>query len=139
MSADKLRQLSLEDQKRPMSAEDFAEIELAIRSMRCNPDPEGYDDFVVVDFKNEINGLRFIQTTSTESYKKCFIEVAFSRGKGVFPRLLAKYNLPVEETVKIFRDVCCSEKNPDFSEWKDNTEDDLKKIEEYERKKDKSK
>ena len=135
MPENKLRQLTFKGQKRPMSEEDFVDIELAIRSMRCNPDSEGYADFVVVDFENEIKGLLFIQTLSMESYKKCFIEVAFSRGKDVFPRLLAKYDLPVEETVKLFRDVCCSEKNPDFSEWKDNTENDLKHIEEQKKKK----
>ena len=139
MTGYKLRQITLEDKKRPMSADDFAEIELAIRSMRCNPDPEGYADFVVVSFKTEINGLLFIQSLSMESYKKCFVEVAFSRGGKYFPRLLAKYDLPVEETVKLFRDVCCSEKNPDFSEWKDNTENIQEVIEERERKKGKDK
>ena len=138
MSKNELRQITLEDQKRPMSAEDFAEIELAIRSMRCNPDPEGYADFVVVSFKTEINGLLFIQSLSMESYKKCFVEVAFSRGGKDFPRLLSKYNLTVDETVGIFRTVCCSVETSDFSEWKDNTENIQEAIEERERKKGKS-
>lgn len=131
----KLRQITLEDQKRPISAEDFAEIELAIRSMRCNPDPEGYDDFVVVAFKNEINGLRFIQTTATESYKTCLMEIGFARKGRTFPRLLRKSDLTVDDTVNIFRSVCCSSENPDFSEWKDVTEDVLEAIRQKEQKK----
>ena len=118
--------VSFDDITRPMTEEEFAKIELAIRSMRLAKDsgdtvPDN-DEFVITDFKNKIGGLMFMQTMVTETYKTCYVEADFKREGTNFPRILARFDVPMDETVEIFRSVCCSETNPDFSEWPDETE-----------------
>ena len=118
-------QFIFENKTRPMSEEDFADVELAIRSLRDMTGDDEYE-FVVVAFENHIDKLDFIQSYATESYKTCYIEIGFLREGKDFPQIFAIDEIPVDRTVEIFKSICCSEINPDLSEWKDKTQEILK-------------
>lgn len=110
----------LQKQPRPMNEEQFADIELYLRSLRTHkPAPE--DEFVVVGFETVYNQLLFIQAMSVESFRKCRVEIGLERKGKSFPQIYAKNSVPIDTVVSIFRDVCCSTNNPDFSEWIDDT------------------
>jgi len=115
-------QFIFENRKRPMNEEEFADVELAIRSLR-----DMAYEHVLVDFSNKIEKLDFIQSCSTESYKSCYIEVAFIREGKDFPQIFAVEDVPVDKTVDIFKSICCSEITPDLSEWKDRTNEIMEK------------
>lgn len=118
-------QFIFEDRHRPMEAEEFADVELAIRSLRDMTGDDEYE-FVVVSFDNKLDGLDFIQAYAKESYTICYIEIGFLREGKTFPRIMAIDDIPVERTVEIFKSVCCSDILPDLSGWQDKTADILK-------------
>ena len=110
-----------ENKIRPMNEENFADIELAIRSLR-DMTPINEYEYIVVSFKNRIKKLDFIQAYSSESYKVCYIEMGFKRTGKEFAQIFAIENVPIEKTVEIFKSVCCSKENPDLKDWEDVTE-----------------
>ena len=121
-------QFIFEDTIRPLNDEAFANIELAIRSLRDMTKDDKYE-FIVVAFKNIIENLDFIQAHAVKSYKTCYIELGFLRKGKKFPQIFALDDMSIEETIAIFRSVCCSLYNPDLSEWKDKTYEILKNEE----------
>ena len=121
-------QFIFEEKTRPMNQEEFADIELAIRSLR-NLRAEDEYEFIVVDFKNKIEKLDFIQALSIESYITCYIEIGILREGKNFPQILTLDEIPVEETIEIFRSICCSTENPDLTRWKDRTYEILRNEE----------
>ena len=128
MGERKAIQFIFEDKTRPMNQEDFADIELSIRSLR-NLRAEDKYEFIVVAFKNKIEKLDFIQAYSVESYKICYLEIGFIREGKQFPQIFALNDVPVNEAVEIFRSVCCSMENPSLTRWKDRTDEILKNEE----------
>ena len=128
MSEREATQFIFEEKTRPMNQDDFTDIELAIRSLR-NLRAEDEYEFIVVDFKNKIEKLDFIQAYSVESYKICYIEIGFIREGKQFPQIFALDDIPVEETIEIFHSVCCSTENPDLTRWKDRTYEILRNEE----------
>ena len=101
----KISQFEYRDISRPMSEEDFADIELAIRSLR----DKSYEH-LIVDFPNKIGKLDFIQTYSTESYKSCYVEIGFIKEEKDFPQIFTTRgdDISVDRTVEIFKSICCS-------------------------------
>lgn len=106
-----------------MTAQRFCDIELELRSMRTTDDmPRGSEvaEYVTVAFKNIFNNLDFIQAASDLSYKICVVEVGFFAGKKKRKQYSLK-NVPIDDTVEIFRKTCMTREAPDLTEWVDIT------------------
>ena len=114
----------LECQPRPMTEEQFADIELKLRSLRTE-DLADEDEFIVVDFETKYDGLMFIQAISEESFKTCHIEIGLERKVKKFPKLLGKNEVPIDKTVEIFKQICDSIALPDLADWQDITEETM--------------
>ena len=115
---------NLKNQIRTMNEEQFADIELKLRSLRTE-DLAPEDEFIVIDFKEKYDGLIFIQAMSVKSFKACRVEIAFERKGKNFPAIFARNDVPIDETVEIFKSVCCSVSKPDLSDWQIATEEIL--------------
>lgn len=112
----------LKKQPRPMHDEQFADIELRIRSLRTE-DLADEDEFIVVDFKKKLGSILFIQAMSVESFSKCRVEIAIEREGKSFPKIYARNDVPVNEVVQIFRRICCSADSPNLESWEYVTEE----------------
>lgn len=112
MSKRKASFFLFEKEPRPVSLERFADIELAIRSLR-----NMVGESVVVDFKDKCNNLGFIQAAASVDYKEHHIEIAFDVPDKKVPDIYAKNDAPVEETVEVFRNVCTKTDMPNLDGW----------------------
>lgn len=101
-----------EKEPRPMDLERFADVELAIRSLR-----DMANECIVIDFKDKYENLGFIQAAATVDYKEYHIEIGFDFPDKKVPDIYVNENVGVEETVQIFKDVCTKIEKPRLEGW----------------------
>lgn len=101
-----------ENELRPMSIERFADIELAIRSLRDIP-----YECIVVSFKDVYNHLSFIQAVATVDYKEYHIEIGFDIPGKKNPDIYVNENVSVIETIDIFKQICTKTDMPSLEGW----------------------
>ena len=101
-----------ENEPRPMNEERFADVELAIRSLR---DME--NECIVVDFKDKYDDLGFIQAVATVDYKEYHIEIGFDIPDKKVPDIYVNEYVSLEDTLEIFRQVCTKPDKPSLEGW----------------------
>lgn len=101
-----------EKEPRPMNEDRFADVELAIRSLR-----DMANECIVIDFKDKYDNLGFIQAAATVDYKEYHIELGFDFPDKKVPDIYVNENVSVEETIQIFKDVCMKIEKPSLEGW----------------------
>lgn len=112
MSERKASFFLFEKEPRPLTEERFADVELAIRSLR-----DMANECIVVDFKDKYNDLGFIQAVATVDYKEYHIEIGFDIPNKKVPDIYVNENVSLDETLEIFRNVCTKTDMPSLEGW----------------------
>ena len=75
------------------------------------------DECIVVDFKDKYNNLSFIQAVATVDYTEYHVEIAFDVPGKKNPDIYINENVPLEETLNIFKQVCTKTDMPSLEGW----------------------